>query len=821
MPHDDIFKAWRDFKAEPERLEAELLLESRKTDAIAQVTNWKKIIEPSLLSTIDPVLLQGMTDGLATLVRQVSDADPTGKNKYLPWFAKYVKNYTKRHMYEYSPRYSARAQAKVERGEKPFAEDETSSYLRGILDQADRFTRNLEQMHKYMERGLITKTIEQFEYVSDIENAVFYAEREEKRREKMEKMKEAAKESSDIVMDEDGVTMVRPMSEEASCYFGQGTQWCISATSSRNYFDQYTGEGKAFYFVNFKYLLPDDNSKQLALVYDNDSGFEPDEVFDRPDEEVGEDAVFEAARNNIVMKGILQMASVKKLRKTKEPAEFAEYINDQLDKAFGTPSRFEGAEQPLGPFWQEWFTIMGLEDQDVANIGDLGELTAELASEVQSEIFGSASLHMEDHPAGPQEEDFQKVFDEFENNFKHVDVSWDDYTGEGNYYWRGYASVDLSELEEELEDASESDLVDVVREVLDDNYVYPSEMDAYDTENVNLGFDPEYDETTGAEGFRFFLNRMSEYDANLDNISVEDLRTKFEEAGVITPSQVKQVAADLEKDAFDFNNLSVNIDEGKVIYEGEVEADVTFPGWVFDDENTQAWARTNQIIKWLMNVSGASTAIHQSVVKKLQTAMQDTLEAIEKQYVLSFIDRDEDEEYDTQAWQKKAEEIGMGIEPDQLTFSIFPNYEQIGQWGNLARKSYIKDEAGLTVAQDPPPQKLTLTYYFEIRLDVDKMSEEDIVLASRLGRYVDSPKVYSLITDYIQRAVVKAVGTVTKDNVTTLRSSTLDTGHQIYAQDLEEERMLEAHRLLNPNSGKETNEMILKAAQLIDEVINN
>ena len=98
----------------------------------------------------------------------------------------------------------------------------------------------------------------------------------------------------------------------------------------------------------------------------------------------------------------------------------------------------------------------------------------------------------------------------------------------------------------------------------------------------------------------------------------------------------------------------------------------------------------------------------------------------------------------------------MGIEPDQLTFSIFPNYEQIGQWGNLARKSYIKDEAGLTVAQDPPPQKLTLTYYFEIRLDVDKMSEEDIVLASRLGRYVDSPKVYSLITDYIQRAVVKA-----------------------------------------------------------------
>jgi hypothetical protein len=50
--------------------------------------------------------------------------------------------------------------------------------------------------------------------------------------------------------------IVRPESTEASCYFGQGTRWCISATQSTNYFDQYSGQGKAFYFVNFTHLGP-------------------------------------------------------------------------------------------------------------------------------------------------------------------------------------------------------------------------------------------------------------------------------------------------------------------------------------------------------------------------------------------------------------------------------------------------------------------------------------------------------------------------------------------------------------------------------------
>ncbi len=57
--------------------------------------------------------------------------------------------------------------------------------------------------------------------------------------EQVEKAKGNAKE---IYSDEE-IRVVQPMDKEASCYYGQGTQWCTASTKSTNYFHHYSEQG--------------------------------------------------------------------------------------------------------------------------------------------------------------------------------------------------------------------------------------------------------------------------------------------------------------------------------------------------------------------------------------------------------------------------------------------------------------------------------------------------------------------------------------------------------------------------------------------------
>lgn len=110
---------------------------------------------------------------------------------------------------------------------------------------------------------------------------------------KKEKEKAEAMHTTEIVYDENGIFAVRPYSETSSCYFGRNTRWCISATQSRNYFNQYTREGKAFVMVRFDGIPADNSMHKLALVYDR--GGELEEVFDAPDNDHSDIIVYQAA----------------------------------------------------------------------------------------------------------------------------------------------------------------------------------------------------------------------------------------------------------------------------------------------------------------------------------------------------------------------------------------------------------------------------------------------------------------------------------------------------------------------------------------------
>ena len=60
--------------------------------------------------------------------------------------------------------------------------------------------------------------------------------------EQQEKAKGNAKE----IYSDGEIRVVQPMDKEASCYYGQGTQWCTASTKSNNYFDHYSGQGNLY-----------------------------------------------------------------------------------------------------------------------------------------------------------------------------------------------------------------------------------------------------------------------------------------------------------------------------------------------------------------------------------------------------------------------------------------------------------------------------------------------------------------------------------------------------------------------------------------------
>jgi len=109
--------------------------------------------------------------------------------------------------------------------------------------------------------------------------------------------------SSHILINDDDFMMVRPTSAEASCYWGKGTKWCISATEAANYFAQYTNEGKSFYFLFSKHkdnFAADDweSNKKLALVFLNDGTFE--EAYDASDQNMDEAEVKQIVAVNLL-----------------------------------------------------------------------------------------------------------------------------------------------------------------------------------------------------------------------------------------------------------------------------------------------------------------------------------------------------------------------------------------------------------------------------------------------------------------------------------------------------------------------------------------
>lgn len=99
-----------------------------------------------------------------------------------------------------------------------------------------------------------------------------------------------ARADTDVIYNDDRFMVLRPHTTEAACKYGIGTKWCIAATASRNYFNQYSQSNNKFYYIIDKQAQPSDPNSKLAIVIQDpvtDESQSRIQVFNAPDRQVG------------------------------------------------------------------------------------------------------------------------------------------------------------------------------------------------------------------------------------------------------------------------------------------------------------------------------------------------------------------------------------------------------------------------------------------------------------------------------------------------------------------------------------------------------
>ena len=136
-----------------------------------------------------------------------------------------------------------------------------------------------ENLHKIEQKDIYRYSTSQLEQLLDkaglTTRAITAAEKAAKAQ---------AEQDSEVVYNNHGIIAIRPLTEQASCYYGENprlTTWCISETEKRNYFNQYTQEdSKAFVIVKFSGIPEGDDNHIVALELDYKGNIET--VWDAP-----------------------------------------------------------------------------------------------------------------------------------------------------------------------------------------------------------------------------------------------------------------------------------------------------------------------------------------------------------------------------------------------------------------------------------------------------------------------------------------------------------------------------------------------------------
>lgn len=135
----------------------------------------------------------------------------------------------------------------------------------------------------------------------------------------------------DTIYKDDQYLVVHPHSKEASCYFGQGTKWCVSATISENYFNQYASDNVYLYFILTRRPEdPDSNMNKIAYAYAKSQDGSEVEIFDSEDASISQMVVESHLKDKYQ---VINSKITEHLSK-QENTKFKEYIKRMSFKEF-------------------------------------------------------------------------------------------------------------------------------------------------------------------------------------------------------------------------------------------------------------------------------------------------------------------------------------------------------------------------------------------------------------------------------------------------------------------------------------------------------
>ena len=436
------------------------------------------------------------------------DKDPSGNQKYLAWAAK-----------------------QLSQREDPTSQ--TANYAAANIELYHKLRAHIPSEYKDINRIKDLRDLER------IASDTYQRKAEKDRLKAIEaKYKQEAKENSDVIYKDENFLVVRPFNEGASCFWGRGTKWCISATETENLFNRYTGEGKAFYFLFMKNRGNFSTTEyrklhKLALVYDG-STQEFDEAYDATDEVMDMSEVIKVMASNL----------------------FGERFTEAYEEAEDYGFVLEGQFEEDYPEYYETIVSV-LREQGMEPDDDLEEFWTNAVENEWYEIDSYAVGHFLDNPAGARQEDYDKIYEDAD--LQNVYVSYDEYEP-GRWYYDGGLSFQFDDYEfgppgDPLE-LDDYDLEDEIKEVLDDYGVYPREVEIYGNDiQIDIDTEEDYYTTDPMQRFANFVNEMSEIDEKYGNIE-KSLIDMFIDQGVldISDEPVGQLQAKLkEKDLKNFD----------------------------------------------------------------------------------------------------------------------------------------------------------------------------------------------------------------------------------------------------------------------------
>ena len=242
----------------------------------------------------------------ANYVDLFSKEDPSGNNKYLAKSVKLLKQRVEWYIKTFRSAQARELNAEETRNVK-------NMQFRSIRDLVDDF----HKLNKYLPTQGGGRDLNAYKNFDDLKQAIENAQAVFQAKEAEKVHKQQMRDDADRIYQDKTTLVVRPHTEGASCYYGQGTKWCISATNSRNYWDDYsTEQGKIFFFILDKdeELVLDDLDK-VALVYDSDNADSdsPYDAYDSTDEQLSSydivqyyDGAWDQEKQNAVFGAIQQ-----------------------------------------------------------------------------------------------------------------------------------------------------------------------------------------------------------------------------------------------------------------------------------------------------------------------------------------------------------------------------------------------------------------------------------------------------------------------------------------------------------------------------------